>query len=213
VIWPLRRSKRRVGEATAAEYLVVGLGNPGSRYARSPHNIGFMVVDRLAEREGIRMGRREARALVGAGAIAGHEVLLAKPQTFMNLSGTAVEALLDKHALGLDRLVVVYDDHDLPWSALRIRTEGSAGGHHGMESIIARLGSGQFTRVRVGINPGQERAEPDFLLQPLAPEQRKDLAGLLDYCAQAVAAIISEGAAKAMTKFNRRAQGETSEEK
>jgi PTH1 family peptidyl-tRNA hydrolase len=96
---------------------------------------------------------------------------------------------------------------------VRIRTEGSAGGHHGMESIIARLGTSQFPRLRVGINPGQGRAEPEFLLQPLRGEQRKDLADLLDYSAQAVAAIISEGAAKAMTKFNRRAQGEPSEEK
>ena len=195
------------------EYLVVGLGNPGARYARSAHNLGFMVVDRLAEREGMRLGRREARALVGAGAVAGHGVLLAKPQTFMNLSGTAVEALLKKHALGPDRLVVVYDDHDLPWSALRIRTEGSPGGHHGMESIIARLGTSQFARVRVGIKTLPGRAEPELLLQPLQREQREDLDALLDYSAQAVAAIISEGAAKAMTKFNRRAQGEPSEEK
>jgi PTH1 family peptidyl-tRNA hydrolase len=213
VIWPFRRPNRRVGEGTAVEYLVIGLGNPGARYARSPHNLGFMVVDRLAAREGIRIGRREARALVGAGAIGGHAVLLAKPQTFMNLSGSAVEALLKKHAVGPDRLLVVYDDHDLPFGAVRIRTEGSAGGHHGMESIIARLGTSQFARVRVGINPGHGRAEPEFLLQPLTREQRKDLASLLDYCAQAVAAIISEGAAKAMTEFNRRAQGETSEEK
>jgi PTH1 family peptidyl-tRNA hydrolase len=195
------------------EYLVVGLGNPGSPYASSPHNIGFMVVDRLAERAGIRIGRREARALVGAGRISGHGVLLAKPQTFMNLSGAAVEALLKKHSLAPASLVVVYDDHDLPWTALRIRAQGSAGGHHGMESIIARLGTSQFARVRVGINTGEGRAEPEFLLQPLRRGQRKDLAELLDHCAQAVAAIISEGAAKAMTKFNRRAQGEPSEEK
>lgn len=195
------------------EYLVVGLGNPGPRYARSPHNIGFMAVDRLAEREGIRLGRRVARALVGAGVIGGHPVLLAKPQTFMNLSGTSVAALLDKHAVGPDHLVVVYDDHDLPWSAVRIRTEGSAGGHHGMESIIARLGTTQFTRVRLGIRTLPGRAEPEFLLHPLRGESRESLAELLDYSAQAVTAIISEGAAKAMTKFNRRAQGEPSEER
>jgi len=195
------------------EYLVVGLGNPGRRYAGSPHNIGFMVVDRLADREGIRIGRREARALVGAGLIAGRAVLLAKPQTFMNLSGPAVEALLAAHSLAPASLVVVYDDHDLPWTALRIRSEGSAGGHHGMESIMARLGTGQFVRVRVGINPGEGRAGPEFLLKPLGREQRKDLAELLEHSAQAVAAIISEGVAKAMTKFNRRARGEPSEEK
>jgi len=195
------------------EHLVVGLGNPGRRYASSPHNIGFMVVDRLAAREGIRLRRREAQALVGEGFICGHRALLAKPQTFMNLSGTAVEALLARHALAPASLVVVYDDHDLPWTALRIRSQGSAGGHHGMASIMARLGAGPFVRVRVGINPGEGRAEPEFLLKPLGREQEKDLAELLDYAAQAVAAIISEGAAKAMTKFNRRAQGKPAEEK
>jgi len=191
---------------------VVGLGNPGRRYAGSPHNIGFMVVDRLAAREGIRIGRREARALVGGGIVSGHRALLAKPQTFMNLSGTAVEPLLAKYSLSPASLLVVYDDHDLPWTALRIRPQGSAGGHHGMESIMARLGTGQFVRVRVGINPGEGQADPEFLLKPLGREQKKDLAELLDYSAQAVAAIISEGAAKAMTKFNRRARGEPSEE-
>ncbi|MBM3744628.1 MAG: aminoacyl-tRNA hydrolase [Acidobacteria bacterium] len=203
----------RTASRVPVEYAVVGLGNPGARYARSPHNIGFLVVDRLAERESIRMARREARSLVGAGEIAGRRALLAKPQTFMNLSGTAVEALLKKHGLGPDRLVVVYDDHDLPWSAVRIREQGSAGGHHGMESIIGCLGTSQFARVRVGINPGGGRAQAEYLLQSLGHEQRKALAELLDYTAQAVAAIISEGVAKAMTKFNRRARGEPSEEK
>lgn len=193
--------------------LVVGLGNPGARYTRSPHNMGFMVVDRLAERERIRMGRRDCKALVGAGEIGGHRVLLAKPQTFMNLSGTAVAALLRKHSLAPASLVVVYDDHDLPWSALRIRAQGSAGGHHGMESIIGSLGPSGFVRVRVGVNPGGDRAEPEFLLQPLRREKLKELDDLLDYSAQAVAAIISEGVAKAMTKFNRRAQGEPFEER
>jgi PTH1 family peptidyl-tRNA hydrolase len=208
----LRRLVPRRPSAARLDYLVVGLGNPGPRYARSPHNIGFMVVDWLAERESIRIRARECKAVTGAGDIGGHAVALAKPQTFMNLSGTAVEALLRKHSLPPARLIVVYDDHDLPWSAVRIRAQGSAGGHHGMESIVASLGTTEFARVRVGINPGRGKAEPEFLLRPLAPEQRQDLDDLVDYSAQAVASIISEGVAKAMTKFNRRAQGEPSEE-
>jgi PTH1 family peptidyl-tRNA hydrolase len=200
-------------QGSILEYVVVGLGNPGAGYARSPHNVGFRVVDRLAGREGFRVGRRECRSLVGAGRIGGHAVLLAKPQTFMNLSGTAVAALLKKHALGPHSLIVVYDDHDLAWGALRIRPQGSAGGHHGLESIIGSLATSGFPRVRVGINPGAGRAEPEFLLAPLRREQLKDLDDLLDYSAQAVASIISEGVAKAMTTFNRRAQGEPSEEK
>lgn len=203
----------RSSPGRAVRFLVVGLGNPGARYARSPHNLGFLVVDRLAEREGIRLGRRECQAVVGSGEVGGQRVLLAKPQTYMNLSGKAVEALLAHHSLRPSELVVVYDDHDLPWKALRVRTQGSAGGHHGMESIIQCLGTGDFVRVRMGINPGGGKAEADFLLHPLGREQSAALDELLDFAAQAVAAIISEGAEKAMTKFNRRAQGEPSEEK
>jgi len=209
----LKGSVDRWSSGKAVRFLVAGLGNPGARYARSPHNLGFMVVDRLAEREGIRLARRQGQAVVGSGEVGGQPVLLAKPQTYMNLSGKAVEALLAKHSLEPGSLVVVYDDHDLPFQALRIRTQGSAGGHHGMESIIQCLGTGDFVRVRVGINPGAGKAEADFLLHPLGREQSAELDELLDYAAQAVAAIISEGAEKAMTKFNRRAQGEPFEEK
>jgi PTH1 family peptidyl-tRNA hydrolase len=194
------------------EWLVVGLGNPGQEYAHSPHNIGFMVVDRLAEGCGARVKRKDSRALAGQAAVGGTPVLLAKPQTFMNLSGEAVRPLLEKNALTAERLIVVYDDHDLPWTALRIRPRGSAGGHHGMESVIRSIGTMEFTRVRLGIDFGRGRAEPDYLLRPFRREQRKQLDDFLDYAAQAVASIISEGVEMAMTKFNRRAQGETTEE-
>ena len=194
-------------------YLVVGLGNPGLQYARSPHNIGFLVLDRLAEREGIRMNRKDSKALVGSGEIAGTPALLVKPQTYMNLSGVSVRSLMEKHSLAADRLVVVYDDHDLPWTALRIRLRGSAAGHHGMESIIDHLGTSEFVRVRLGINPGSHKADPQFLLKPFRREQRKQLGDLLDYAAQALASILSEGVEMAMTKFNRRAPGIQSEEK
>jgi PTH1 family peptidyl-tRNA hydrolase len=194
-------------------WLVVGLGNPDPEYALSPHNIGFLVVDRLAGSNGARVTRKDSRALVGRARIEGQTVLLAKPQTYMNLSGESVGPLLEKHDLAPANLVVVYDDHDLPWTALRIRQRGSAGGHHGMESVIDRIGTEEFTRVRLGIDPGGvRRAEPEYLLKPLRREQLKELDGFLDYAAQAVASIISEGAEKAMTRFNRRAQGENEDE-
>jgi len=197
---------------TMAQFLVVGLGNPGRGYALSPHNIGFMVVDRLAERESIRINRKECQALVGAGEILGTPALLAKPQTYMNLSGVAVKSLIEKYSFTAGELIVVYDDHDLPWTALRVRPRGSAGGHHGMESVIACLGASEFVRMRVGISPGSGKAHPQFLLKPFRREHRKPLSDLLDYAAQAVATIMSEGVEKAMTRFNRRAQGSQSEE-
>ncbi len=184
------------------EWLVVGLGNPGQEYAMSPHNVGFMVIDRLAQRHGARVTRKISRALVGAGEIGGHSALLAKPQTYMNLSGEAVEPLLKKNSLTAANLIVVYDDHDLPWKTLRIRPRGSAGGHHGMESVIGSLGVTEFTRVRLGINFGSGRAKPEFLLKPFRRGQRKELGDFLDHAAQAVASIISEGVEMAMTKFN-----------
>jgi PTH1 family peptidyl-tRNA hydrolase len=195
------------------EWLVVGLGNPDAEYALSPHNIGFMVIDRLAERNGARVTRKESRALAGLCEMGGQRLMLAKPQTYMNLSGGAVSPLLEKNGLGPERLVVVYDDHDLAWLDLRIRKNGSAGGHHGMESVIGSIGTREFTRVRLGIDPGgTRRAEPAYLLKPLRREQLKELDGFLDYAAQAVESIISEGAEKAMTRFNRRAQGEKEDE-
>jgi PTH1 family peptidyl-tRNA hydrolase len=194
------------------EWLVVGLGNPGEEYEQSPHNIGFMVVDRLAEGCGARIKRKDSRALVGQTTVGGTPVLLAKPQTYMNLSGEAVKPLLEKNALTAERLIVIYDDHDLPWTALRIRPRGTAGGHHGMESVIRGIGTTEFTRVRLGIDFGRGRADPDYLLRPLRREQRKQLDDFLDYAAQAAGSIISEGVEMAMTKFNRRAQGENTEE-
>jgi len=195
-------------------WLIVGLGNPGREYALSPHNIGFMTIERLAARNGILLNRREARAVTGAGQVSGAPVLLAQPQTFMNLSGSSVRPLMEKYELDAGSLVVIYDDHDLPWTALRIRKSGSSGGHNGMSDIIRALGTDEFIRVRLGISSGRgERAEPDFLLKPIGKERREELDGFLDYAAQAVESIISEGAEKAMTRFNRRALGETSEAK
>ena len=195
-----------------AAWLIAGLGNPDAEYAQTPHNLGFMAIDVLAAQSGARVKRKECGALVWQGQLEGRAVLLAKPQTYMNLSGHAVGPLLEKNELGPGNLIVVYDDHNLPWGSLRIRPRGSAGGHHGMESVIAGIGTDEFIRVRLGINPGALRAEPEYLLKPLRREQLKELEDFLGYAAQAVVSIISEGAEKAMTRFNRRAQGENEEE-
>ena len=133
--------------------LIVGLGNPGIEYAWTPHNLGFLVVDKLAEQAGIRVTRPEAKSDVGLGKIAGHEVVLAKPQTMMNLSGLAVRELLGRAECEPADVIVVCDDFALPWGMIRVRERGSAGGHNGLKSVIGALGTMEFPRVRLGVQP------------------------------------------------------------
>jgi PTH1 family peptidyl-tRNA hydrolase len=195
------------------EKLVVGLGNPGEEYEITAHNLGFLVVDRLAERNGIKVSRKDCRALVGQGTIGGARVLLAKPQTFMNLSGESVQGLLVKHQIAPAGLIVVYDELDLAWRALRIRPSGSAAGHRGVESIIRAAGTSQFPRVRLGIHGGRrDKDGAGIVLAKLKRAQREELDELLDYASQAVESIIAEGVEKSMAKFNRRAPGSNEEE-
>ena len=194
-------------------FLVAGLGNPGEEYALSPHNLGFLVVDRLAERYGIRVTRKDSKALVGVGEIDGRQVMLAKPQTFMNLSGTSLAPLMEKHGVELDRLIVVYDELDLPWLAVKIKPKGSAAGHNGMKSVIGSLKSSEIIRMRLGIHPGHKlNSGADFVLAPIKRSQRKELDELVDFAADGVRSIIAEGVEKAMTRFNRRAPGLNNEE-
>ena len=194
-------------------FLVAGLGNPGEEYALSPHNMGFLTVDRLAERHGIRVTRRDSKALVGVGEIDETPVMLAKPQTYMNLSGTSLAPLMEKHSIPVDRLVVVYDELDLPWLSLRIKPSGSAAGHNGMKSVIGSLKTSDLLRVRMGIHPGRPIENgADFVLAPIKRSQMKELEEFIDYAADAVRSIIAEGVEKAMTKFNRRAPGLNNEE-
>jgi PTH1 family peptidyl-tRNA hydrolase len=200
------------GVAGSPLRLVVGLGNPGLRYRHTPHNLGFMVVDRLAERHGIRVNRRESSALVGSGVVEGCRVLLAKPQTYMNLSGASVRALMEKMSIPPRDMILVYDDLDLPWTAVRIRARGSPGGHHGVESVSAAIGSTDFPRVRLGIAGYRVGDGAEFVLAPFRRAQKKDLDELLDYASQAVASIISAGVEKSMAMFNRRARGDQTEE-
>jgi PTH1 family peptidyl-tRNA hydrolase len=193
-------------------FVIVGLGNPGPEYEFTPHNLGFLTVDRLASGHGIRISRPEAGSLVGQGVIQGTPVLLVKPLSYMNLSGGPVRALLERQQADAIRLLVVYDDLALPWGDLRIRERGSAGGHHGVESVIKALKTTEFLRLRLGISPGQ-RVEDGaaWVLRPLRNREMKELDELLGRATDAVRTILSEGAAKAMTVYNRRAGGSTTE--
>jgi PTH1 family peptidyl-tRNA hydrolase len=193
--------------------LVAGLGNPGEQYAATPHNLGFIVVDRLAARHGIRVTRRECQAMIGQGEIGGKKVLLAKPQTYMNLSGVAVKSLLDKNEMTPADLLLVYDELDLPWGTLRVRPRGSAAGHNGVTDVIAKLGTPELLRVRMGVHPGHPVSSgADYLLSRFTRQQTEELDAFVDLAADAAESIIAEGAEKSMARFNRRAQGSTTEE-
>ncbi|HXJ40683.1 MAG TPA: aminoacyl-tRNA hydrolase [Bryobacteraceae bacterium] len=194
-------------------FLVAGLGNPGERYAATPHNLGFLVVDVLAARHGIRLTRKECQALIGQGTIAGKPVLLAKPQTFMNLSGVAVKPLVEKNEIAIQDLILVYDELDLPWGTLRVRPNGSPAGHNGAKDVIAKLGTSEFPRVRLGVHPGHPlQSGADYLLSGFSRQQNETLEEFVSLAADATESIIAEGVEKSMTGFNRRAQSSTKEE-
>ena len=185
--------------------LIVGLGNPGPEYEWTPHNMGFLAIDGIAERAGIRITRPEAKSYVGRGKFAGEEVILAKPQTMMNLSGVAVRMLLEKYECDPAEMIVLTDEVDLPWGMLRIRERGSAGTHNGLKSIVSTLGSGEFIRVRLGIKPEKIWGElRDYVLSKLSRADREIAGQMVTDATDAVELIITEGVGKAMSKFNRR---------
>ncbi len=189
--------------------LLVGLGNPGSRYETTPHNLGFLALDRLAEQEGIRFSWKEADARLGRGEIGGRSVLLAKPLSYMNRSGGPVKALVKKYELQPQQLVVVYDELALPWGQLRIRERGSSAGHKGVQSILDALGTGEFARVRMGIQPGHPVSDgAAFVLRSFRRGELEELDEFVGRAANAVRLILTEGAAQAMSVYNRRAPGE-----
>ena len=194
-------------------WLIAGLGNPGVEYERTQHNLGFLAIDRLAERNSIRVTRLDSKALIGVGSISGQDVILVKPQTFVNRSGPAVKALAEKHGVEISKILIIYDELDLPWTGVRIRPKGSAGGHHGIESVIASLGTQDFPRLRLGIHPGHPVKDgAQYVLSPFRKAQLQELDELLDHAAGAVESIIAEGVEKSMTKYNRRARGLNKEE-
>jgi PTH1 family peptidyl-tRNA hydrolase len=183
--------------------IIVGLGNPGREYANNRHNAGFMVVDRLASQHNLKFSRMMNKAIVALGEIAGHKVLLVKPQTFMNLSGESVGPIAKYYKADLSDVLVIYDELDLPLGQLRMRPKGSAGGHNGMKSIIARLGSDAFPRLRVGIGRPPGRLNPkDYVLEDFTSNE---LAVLIPAFERAVVGIqrwLSEGQDSAMNFIN-----------
>ena len=189
--------------------LIVGLGNPGEEYDNTYHNLGFLAIDRLATAQGIRVTRAEGRAITGLGRIAGTDVVLAKPQTYMNLSGGSVKELLAKYTLPVDRLLLIYDELALDWGSMRIRPKGSAGGHNGVSSIIRSVGTEEIARIRLGIRPERPVKEmKSYVLAKIRRAQLETLDPLLDEVVTAVESIITEGVEKAMARFNaRRAPG------
>jgi len=187
---------------TSDRWLVIGLGNPGREYERSRHNMGFLVVDELARRHGARVRDRAAKSLTGRIRLGERELVLAKPQTMMNLSGLAAKALSAKYSVPLERTLVVHDDLDLPFGRLRIRTGGSSAGNHGIDSVIESFGTKDFIRFRVGIGrpPGDG---VDYVLSPFTPEERAQVFAIVVRAADAVLFTVEHGLDRAMTEFNR----------
>lgn len=184
-------------------WLIVGLGNPGTEYERTRHNLGFMLVDMLAAEYGAQVKRTECRALIGRAEIAGEPVELAKPQTYMNLSGEAVKCLLQKEERSRERLIVISDDLALPFEKIRIRPQGSHGGQNGLRSIIDRLGTNEFVRLRIGIQPEHPISNTsNFVLERFSKGEADKVEEILKRSAEAVRAIILDGAERAMAEFN-----------
>jgi peptidyl-tRNA hydrolase, PTH1 family len=185
-------------------WLIAGLGNPGARYEWTRHNCGFFVIDELARRAGRDVRTAECQALTARAQIGGQAVLLARPQTFMNLSGAAIAGLKTKYDLaGPAQILVISDELALPFGAIRIRPKGSAGGHNGLKSVIAKLGTQDFPRVRLGIAPDHPIADTaDFVLSEIPRKDREALATMTARAADAVESILTNGIAEAMSKYN-----------
>lgn len=184
-------------------YLIVGLGNPGREYQESRHNIGFLLLSRLAERLGVSFSRLQSKALVTDGRYQDHKIILAKPQTFMNLSGQAVGPLVNFYKIPLENLLVVYDEVDLPFGTLRLRPSGGSGGHNGMKSLITRLGTEGFPRLRLGVSrpPGRMEAAA-YVLQDFSSEEAALLPEILDLAGDAALTFITQGIEAAMNRYN-----------
>jgi len=184
-------------------WLVVGLGNPGSQYAQTRHNVGFHIIDRLAQAEGLVFDQKKSKALLARGRIDGVSVALIKPQTYMNLSGQAVAPLARFYKIPPERILVIYDDLDLPTAHLRLRMKGGPGGHKGMRSIIEHLGSKAFPRLRVGIGrpPGKMSAEA-YVLQKFSTAEWEQMAISYHTALDAVRAVVAHGIEYAMNNFN-----------
>ena len=188
---------------TENTFLIVGLGNPGREYKDSRHNVGFMLIDRLSVRLNARMSRVQAKALVGSVNYENHKIILAKPQTYMNLSGQSIQGLARFYKLPLENMIVAHDDLDLPFGTIRIRPGGGPGGQKGVASAIERLGTKDFRRLRIGIGRPPGRMDPAaYVLQDFPKADQTILSEILDHAANAVLTFIVEGLNAAMNKFN-----------
>lgn len=185
--------------------IIVGLGNPGAEYAQTRHNIGFMVVDGLAKELGVSLDKNQHKAKVGQGHVGREKVILVKPQTYMNLSGQAVVALMNWYKLAPEDLLVISDDMDLPTGYLRIRKNGSAGGQNGLKNIIELLGTQEFSRMRVGIGR-PEHGSVDHVLGKITTAEAEQMAPALTTAIEAVKVWVLEGTAVAMNRFNTKKQ-------
>jgi len=185
--------------------LIVGLGNPGPEYELTPHNMGFLAVDHIAEALKVQVTNRHCRAVTARGVIVGEEVLLAKPETFMNLSGDAVKQLAAKYEVDPKKdLIVLYDDLDFPLGTLKIREKGGPGTHNGMESVIDSLGTDQFTRIRLGVGKGKPvHDRKAYVLEPFRKKELVIVGEVMERTALAIEAILKYGVLKAMSEFNR----------
>ena len=195
--------------------LIVGLGNPGPEYAFTPHNAGYLAVDRIAAVCDVQIANRRGRALTARTKLAGHDVLLAKPETFMNLSGLSVAALLDELELGVEDLIVLYDELDFPLGTLRLAQRGSANGHNGVKSISGVLGTEEWLRIRIGVGKAPlddgrivKAGGADYLLTPMRKQELAALDEVLDQAVRAVEAVLMKGVGAAMNEFNRKIEPE-----
>jgi PTH1 family peptidyl-tRNA hydrolase len=191
--------------------LIVGLGNPGIEYQFTPHNLGFLTVDRIANQYGVEVRNRQCRALTGRVVIGAETVLLAKPETFMNLSGISVRELVTKHDVRPEEdLIVIQDELDFPLGTIRIQRKRTSAGHNGIESIISSLGTNDFLRIRMGVAPDRKVEDGmSYLLSPFRKAQLKVVDEMLEVAADAVKVILTDGAAAAMNRFNRKGDTET----
>jgi PTH1 family peptidyl-tRNA hydrolase len=185
--------------------LIVGLGNPGPEYQWTPHNLGFLAVDEIANRASIRVERPEGKALVGLGKVAGEELILAKPQTYMNLSGISVRDLLEKYELGPEDLLVMWDERDLPWGMIRIAESGRPGTHNGAKSVTSVVGTQEFARLRLGCGPDHPVGDlAAYVLRPMKKADLEVASEMVAAAGDAVELILTQGIAAAMNKYNRR---------
>jgi peptidyl-tRNA hydrolase, PTH1 family len=186
--------------------LIVGLGNPGPEYQWTPHNLGFLAVDELANRGGIRVERPEGQALVGLGKLAGKEIILAKPQTYMNLSGNSVGRLMDKYEVEPAELLLLFDERDLPWGMIRVGERGSPGTHNGAKSVTSAVGTQEFARLRLGCGPDHPVGDlAAYVLRPMKKSELEVAAEMIGTAGDAIEMILTQGIAAAMNKFNRKA--------